>query len=132
MAAHCLQLIDPEFAADQYRRARKELGRGLLGFGYARECPVSRVGPPDVDSGPVIPWLDASPSASGLAVMGAAAFGDVDYFATLCTTLDFAGFPMERKGRLKYCASNQVGETVLLYAMVLGPAWKKIKRMNPQ
>ena len=39
MTAHCLQLIDEEFAADQYRRARKELGRELLGFGYAREWP---------------------------------------------------------------------------------------------
>jgi len=127
MAAHCLQLIDEEFAADQYRRARKELGRELLGFGYSRECPISQVEISDIDSGPVIPYLNASTSASGLAVMSAAAFGDRDYFAALCTSLDFAGFPVEREGRLKYCASNQVGDAVLLYAMVLGPAWEKVK-----
>jgi hypothetical protein len=127
MAAHCLQLIDEEFAADQYRRARKELGRDLLGFGYSRECPTSEVEMSDIDSGPVIPYLNASTSASGLAIMGAAAFGDRDYFAGLCTSLDFGGFPVEREGRLKYCASNQVGDAVLLYAMVLGPAWEKVK-----
>jgi len=127
MAAHCLQLIDEEFAADQYRRARRELGRELIGFGYSRECPVSKVELSDVDSGPVIPYLNASTSASGLAIMGAAAFGDRDYFSALCTSLDFAGFPIEREGRLKYCASNQVGDAVLLYAMVLGPAWEKVK-----
>ena len=41
LSAHCLQLIDEDFAADQYRRAKKELGRELLGFAYAREWPVS-------------------------------------------------------------------------------------------
>ncbi len=132
MAAHCLQLVDEEFARDQYSRAKKELSRRLLGFGYAREWPLSYVGAHDVDSGPVIPVLGASPSSSGLAVMAAAAFGDVDYFASLCSSLNFGAFPVERKGTLKYCASNQVGEAVLLYAMVLGPAWEKVKRMNPQ
>ena len=69
MAAHCLQLIDEEFAADQYRRARKELGREVLGFGYAREWPVSWVGPEDVDSGPVVPLLGVSAGSSGLAFL---------------------------------------------------------------
>ena len=132
MAAHCLQLVDEEFARDQYARARKELGRSLLGFGYAREWPVSFVGEQDVDSGPVIPVLQASPGASGLALMGAAAFNDTDYFSRLCASLNFAAFPVSRRGALRYCASNQVGDAVMLYAMVLGPVWQKVKeKTNP-
>src|SRR5262245_22903698 len=34
MTAHALRLIDEEFARDQYRRARKELGRELMGFAW--------------------------------------------------------------------------------------------------
>jgi hypothetical protein len=125
MAAHCLQLIDAEFARDQYARARQELGRSLLGFGYAREWPVSHVGPADVDSGAVVPVLGASPSASGLALMGAAAFDDGKFYGQLTASLNLAGFPSERGGRLRYCASNQVGDAVILYSTVLGPLWRK-------
>jgi hypothetical protein len=28
---------------------------------------------------------------------------------------------------VRYCASNQVGDAVLLYASVLGPVWEKIQ-----
>ena len=52
-AAHCLRLIDEEFARDQTTRARKELGRDLLGFAWSREWPGSWRGPRDVDSGGV-------------------------------------------------------------------------------
>ena len=55
MSAHMLRAVDPVFAEDQYRRAKKELARTILGFGYAREWPASHRGPEDVDSGPVIP-----------------------------------------------------------------------------
>ncbi len=127
MAAHCLQLIDEEFARDQYRRAKRELARTLFGFGYAREWPPSYLGPVDIDSGPVIPLLGASPSSSGLAIMGSSAFGDREYVSTLCASLNLSAFPLEKNGRLKYCASNQVGDAVLLYAMVLGPVWQSVK-----
>jgi hypothetical protein len=130
MAAHCLQVADPEFARDQYARARRELGRAVLGFGYAREWPVSYVGPMDVDSGPVVPVLEISPGSSGLAIMGATAFGDTAYFQRLLTSLRFAGFPLKTDGQLRFCASNQVGDAVLLYAMVLGPLWEKALRLE--
>ena len=93
MTAHCLQLIDEEFAADQYRRARKELGREVLGFAYAREWPASWVGPEDVDSGPVVPVLGVSAGSSGLAFLGARAFDDRAYFRGLQASVDFAAFP---------------------------------------
>lgn len=127
LVAHCLQVVDPEFARDQYRRAHHELAQSHCGFGSAREWPASWNGPADVDSGPIIPVLNISAGSSGLALLGAAAFGDDDYLASLAATLDFAAFPKRTRGELKYCASNQVGDAVMLYAAVLGPLWE-VKR----
>lgn len=127
MSAHMLRAVDPAFAEDQYRRAKKELSRTILGFGYAREWPPSRRGPEDVDSGPVIPGLDVSGGSSGLAFVAASSFGDRSYFGALSATLDFAAFPSDRGGRLRYCASNQVGDAVVLYSLVLGPAWDALR-----
>ncbi len=39
-----------------------------------------------------------------------------------------AAFPSGKNGRLKYCASNQVGDAALLYAAVLGPLWEKTSK----
>jgi hypothetical protein len=130
MASHCLMLIDEEFAHDQYRRARKELGRELLGFGFAREWPPVWPGGADVDSGPIIPLLEASPGSSGLALLGAASFGDDEYLTSLLASLSFAGFPVERDGELQFCASNQVGDAVMLYALVCGPLWEKVRELE--
>ncbi len=127
MVAHCLQLIDEDFARDQYRRARTEVGRTVCGFGYAREWPKSWKGLMDIDSGPIIPVLEISAGSSGMAFIGASAFDDRDFLSSLATTLDFAAFPSRKDGGLKYCASNQVGDAALLYATVLGPLWDKIK-----
>lgn len=127
MTAHALRLIDEDFARDQYRRARKELGRELMGFAWSREWPTSWKNGMDVDSGMVIPVLGVSAGGSGLAFVGASSFGDADYLDKLQTTLDFAAFPVRRAGRVQYCASNQVGDAVLLYASVLGPVWEKIQ-----
>ena len=131
MTAHCLQLVDPAFARDQYDRARAQLGRTLIGFGYAREWPERSDAFRDVDSGPVIPLLEASPSASGLALLGAAAFDDEPYLRALRTSLNFAGFPQRNRDGLRYCGSNQVGDSVLLYALAQGPLWAEVERRNP-
>jgi hypothetical protein len=127
MVAHCLQLVDPAFARDQYERTRRELGGGTLGFSYAREWPSSWRGPADIDSGPIIPFLEISAGSSGMAFIGASAFGDESFLAALNATIDFAGFPARKNGELKYCASNQVGDAALLYAATLGPIWEKVK-----
>ncbi|HZQ47416.1 MAG TPA: hypothetical protein VFC07_10420, partial [Verrucomicrobiae bacterium] len=127
MVTHCLRLLDDGFAHDQYERARKELRRELAGFAWSREWPVSWKGQMDIDSGPVIPVFEISAGASGMAFIGASAFGDEKYLAALATTLDFSGFPSLKDGRLKYCASNQVGDAALLYAAVLGPLWEKVR-----
>jgi hypothetical protein len=125
MVAHCLQILDPDFARDQYRRARRELGRTTLGFSYAREWPVSWTGPADIDSGPIIPVFNISAGSSGMAFIGASAFNDEKFLSSLATTLEFAAFPIRKDGRLKYCGSNQVGDAALLYAATLGPVWEK-------
>jgi hypothetical protein len=132
MVAHCLQLIDDDFALDQYRRARKELGRTVCGFSYAREWPKSWKGPMDIDSGPIVPVLQISAGSSGMAFTGASAFGDDAFLFSLATTLDFAAFPSRRDGRLRYCASNQVGDAALLYDAVLGPLWEKVRTGSRQ
>ena len=126
--AHCLQVVDAALAADQYARAKAELGGSFLGFGYAREWPESWRGPTDVDSGAVIPGLDISAGASGMAFIAAAAFEDEAYLAGLLASVDFAGFGETTDGRRMYCASNQVGDAVLLYALVQGPLWERLGR----
>ena len=60
MVAHGLQLLDEDFARDQYQRARKELGATTLGFSYAHEWPAGCDGTPDIDSGPIIPVFNIS------------------------------------------------------------------------
>ena len=127
MTAHCLQLIDEDFARDQYQRARRELGRILLGFGYAREWPASWQGPMDIDSGAIVPGLGISAGSSGMAFIGASAFGDEAFLSALAATLDFAAFPTRQASQLKYCASNQVGDAAVLYATVLGPLWETVR-----
>jgi hypothetical protein len=126
MAAHMLRAVDPAFGEDQYRRAKKELGRTVLGFGYAREWPSSRRGAVDVDSGPIVPGLDVSGGSSGLALVAASSYGDREYLGALRATLDLAAFPVERDGRLRYAASNQVGDAVILYALSIGPLWEAL------
>jgi len=130
MVAHCLQILDPEFARDQYQRARRELGRTTLGFSYAQEWPASWTGPADIDSGPIIPVFNISAGSSGMAFIGASAFDDGKFLSSLAATLDFAAFPSRKNGRLKYCGSNQVGDAALLYAATLGPIWQKATNSN--
>jgi Linalool dehydratase/isomerase len=127
MITHCLRLLDEDFARDQYQRARKELSRGMAGFAWATEWPKSWRGLANIDSGPVIPGLEVSAGSSGMAFIGASSFGDDAYLRGLAATLDFSAFPTRKAGRLKYCASNQVGDAALLYAAVLGPLWTRVE-----
>lgn len=127
MVAHALQILDADFARDQYSRARKQLGEITLGFGYAHEWPVTWKGPANIDSGPIVPVFKISAGSSGMAFIGASTFDDERFLKSLNSTLDFAAFPSRKAGRLKYCASNQVGDAAMLYAATLGPLWKKIE-----
>ena len=128
-ALHFLRLLDDGFAREQYALARRELAHGLGGFAWSREWPRSAAAHEanlDVDSGMIIPGLDISAGGSGMAFIGASSFGDIDYLGRLHATLDFAAFPLRENGGLRYCASNLVGDAVMLYAGVLGPIWDKV------
>ena len=127
MSAHMLDIVDPEYARDQYNRAAQGLRRSFLGFGYAQEWAEGCTSRGDVDSGPIVPFLDASAGASGMAVLGASAFEDTPYLQSLLRSLEFAAFPRQEGERLEYRASNAVGDAVLLYALVQGPLWARIK-----
>jgi hypothetical protein len=127
MAAHCLSVVDDGFALQQYNGAKRLLAKRLFGFAWAREWPVTWMGSDDVDSGPTVPVLEVNAGSSGLALVGAAAFGDHAYLRELITTLNFAAFPIRDGDRLRYGASNQVGDAVLLYALVQGPLWDDVK-----
>ncbi len=130
MVSHCLQLVDQEFAKDQYELAKRELAREVLGFGFAREWPQSWKGPRDIDAGQVMPLVQASPSSSGLAFVAARSFGDTAFLKALAASLQLGGFPAEQDGTLTFYACNPLGEAVLLYSMAAGPLWKKIKEQQ--
>jgi hypothetical protein len=132
MVCHGLDLIDPAFAKDQYVRARRTLVASAAGFTYAREWPPAWRGSNLIDSGVVLPGLDASPGSTGMALLAAATFHDRTLLNGLAATMDFAAFPIHahvpetNSDGLHYAAGNQVSDAVFLYASVLGPMWDKI------
>lgn len=126
LCAAFLRLLDPDFAADQYRRAHHELKGQALGFAWAREWPASRPGHDDIDSGPTIPLVGANAGSSGLALVAASAFGDREFLQGLLTSLEFAGFPIEEGGERRYAAGNDLADAVVTYALVQGPLWQRV------
>jgi hypothetical protein len=129
-SAHMLELIDPAFARDQYERAKRELVRSAFGFGWATEWPATWQNGSDVDSGPVLPLIDASAGSSGMALVGARAFGDDALYASLTSTLELGGFPIEEQGRLRYAAAGPIGDSVILYSAVAGPVWRRAQELS--
>jgi hypothetical protein len=128
LAAHMLQLVDEDFAKDQYQRARRELGHVAFGFGWASEWPASLRNVDDVDSGPTVPLVEANAGSSGLALVGAAAFDDDGFLDGLVTSLQFAAFPVEDETGLRFSAGNSLADAVLLYALTEGPLWQRARR----
>ena len=125
MVAHNLLLLDPAFARDQYVRARAQLGRDVLGFGWAREWPAHAGAAMDVDSGLVVPLLGASPGASGLALLGAAAFDDRPYRDALLRSMELAAVPTQAGDARWFRAAGRIGNAVAAYALCFGPLWSK-------
>lgn len=125
MAAHNLLLLDPDFAREQYTLARAHLVRGVLGFSWAREWPQGTGVRMDIDSGLVVPGLGASPGASGLALLGAAAFEDRQTRDGLLRSMHLAAVP-ERDGDARwYGAAGRIGNAVAAYALHFGPLWDR-------
>jgi hypothetical protein len=128
MIAHNLLFLDPAFARDQYARARAELRGELFGFGWAREWPRTVRGQPDVDSGPIVPWLEASAGSSGLALLGASAFGDEVFLRELLASVELSAFPDHEHGRFR--AGNDVGDAVMLAALESGPLFTRVEQLR--
>jgi hypothetical protein len=124
MVAHNLLLLDPEFARDQYARAREALGRDAFGFGWAREWPSGTTTRVDVDSGMVVPGIGASPGASGLALLGATAFDDAQTRDALLRSMELAAVPTRDDDARWFRAAGRIGNAVAAYALRFGPLWE--------
>ena len=132
MASHLLEPIDKEFAREQYDLARKELGRIKIGLGYAREWPESIKSGIDIDSGVVVPVVEAGLASSGLALIAASAFEDDLFQEALVRSLMLAGFPEIQGDSIYFRAGNRLGDAVLLYALCQGPAWDMLKETDEE
>ncbi|WNG36221.1 hypothetical protein F0U61_23025 [Archangium violaceum] len=126
LAAHMLQVVDEDFAREQYQRARRELIGEALGFAWAEEWPTTAPNVNDIDSGPTIPLVNANAGSSGLAFVGAAAFDDEPLLKGLVTSLRFAAFPVTDELGLRFAAGNMLADAVLLYSLVEGPLWRRV------
>ncbi|MGH1340669.1 MAG: hypothetical protein ACRBN8_03895 [Nannocystales bacterium] len=123
MVAHNLLLLDPPFARDQYVRAAEGLSQCTLGFCTAAEWPEDAPHRVDIDSGGIVPGLRASPGASGLALLGAAAFEDDELRDGLLRSMEVAAVPTRDSGAIWYRAAGRIGNAVAAYALHLGPLW---------
>ncbi len=125
MVAHNLLLLDPAFARDQYERASEQLASCTLGFCTASEWPAGAPGRVDIDSGAIVPGFDASPGASGLALLGAAAFGDEETRDGLLRSMQFAAVPTRQADATWFRAAGRIGNAVAAYALHFGPLWAR-------
>lgn len=130
MAAHNLNFLDEDFARDQFLRAKDELVGSFFGFGYSSEWPRSWRGIPDCDAGGLMAIAQASPSATGFALLAAHTFKDKELFLNIITSLNLGGFPIEHKKTLKFSSSNLVGDAVILYSLVEGAVKEKMHVMG--
>lgn len=118
-----LRLVDPALAREQYALARAALGRDLLGFAWATEWPSGVEGAVDIDSGPIVPLMRASPSSSGLALLAARSFGDDRFSDALAASLGLAAIPDDAPDGRRFLASNALGDAVVLAGLTCGPLW---------
>ncbi len=121
-----LQVIDPDLAGEQYELARAALGGSVLGLGYAREWPEGHGNIADIDSGPIVPFIEASASSSGLAIAAARAHGDTRWSGQLEAALGAAEIVMAGMPHLAELADNPVGQGVILWGLGFGPTWEAL------
>jgi hypothetical protein len=130
LTATNLLLLDEGFAREQYALARSELVRSVLGLGYAREWGSGWEGVVDVDSGPLVPWIEASPSSSGFALLASRAFEDDATFASLARSLHAADGLTRLDPRLGELADNPMGDVIVLHALTFGPLWREVRQRS--
>lgn len=125
LMSRMLAEIDPELAADQYRKTREHFMDAHLGlFSGVYEYPKGVSGAGDVDSGPLIFGFSLSASVVGIA---AARFhGDADYADPTLAGAHAAGVPVF--GRYGFSALP-VGEAFFAWSKSARP-WAKQPRVS--
>lgn len=109
--------LDADFAANQYRQAKKHLVRRTLGLAAVREFVAGKEARPDVDSGPLA--FGFGPSASGFAIAAAAAMGDIELLDALVRSSTLAGAPELKDGKLRFKIVPVVGQAIMLFGKTL-------------
>ena len=126
-----LDVVAPELAEEQYGLARQALGRSVLGLGYSREWPTGAEAFQDVDSGPIIPILDASTSASGFAIAAARVHDDHRFSAQLSDALGAAEAILQLSPQLAEIAGNPVADAVIVWGQGVGPLFDRLREAPP-
>jgi hypothetical protein len=120
-----LRLLDPDLAARQYAGAREQLIGGLPGLAWSREWPGPAQGS-DIDSGPVVPFFEASPAASGFALVAAAAHEDQPTRHRLERALRAADALLVLDPRLATMAEAPMGDAIVRLGLGFGPLWAQV------
>jgi len=126
LVATNLRLLDEPLARAQYDGATTHLYRQLMGLGWSREWGPGWRGPVDIDSGPMVPVLAASPSASAFALGATAAFGDTPRHQALTASLRVADLLVRLDPRYAELARHPMGDVVVLHGLGFGPLWERL------
>jgi hypothetical protein len=126
MVVHCLKLLDPTFAREQYERTRQALELSVFGYRGAREWPSQQDAEIDVDVGLFVPWLGAAAASSAFSILGATSFDDEAQVTGALASLQLFAAPTRDDTGLYYARSNALGDAVILYGLVQGPLWSVI------
>jgi len=128
LVATNLLVLDDTLAHEQYDGATEHLFRRLLGMGWSSEWGPGWRGPVDIDSGPLVPLLDASPSASAFALGATRAFGDEDRHRALARSLRAADLLVALDPRYAELASHPMGDVIVLHGLTFGPLWATVRQ----
>lgn len=120
-----LLLLDPALADMQYTGARDQLLGGLPGLAWSREWLGATLGG-DIDSGPLVPFFDASPAASGFALVAAEAHDDAPTTRRLQRALRAADLLLVVDPRLAAMDEAPMGDAIVMLGLGFGPLWQAV------
>lgn len=120
-----LLVLNPELATRQYQGAHDSLIGGLPGMAWSREWP-GEAHPSDIDSGPIIPFFEASPASSGFALIAASAHGDTRTRRKFVRAIRAADVLLRVDPRLSQMAEAPMGDAIITFGLGFGPLWARI------
>ena len=112
-ALHFLRDVDPQFAREQFKAARREFLRSAFGFAALREFPEGVKAAPDVDSGGIL--FNFGAAAGGFGIGAAAVMGDEAMAERLLRSSAWLGMPTLNDNELCYQSMPPVGQAVILF-----------------